>query len=153
MMTAPLTGRKVLAITVSCFAVIVGVNLTLAFQAVATFPGLEAKNSYAASQIFDAEKAAQLALGWTVQADIDGDALILSIADKSGRQVEVEALDATLGRATHVNEDSTPDFTWTERGYVADVTGIAPGNWNLRMLAKAENGTVFRQRIVLYVRG
>ena len=53
-----LTGRKVLLIMCSAFAVIIGVNLTLAFQAVATFPGLEVKNSYVASQSFDDDRAA-----------------------------------------------------------------------------------------------
>ncbi|MDZ4134978.1 MAG: FixH family protein, partial [Paracoccaceae bacterium] len=43
---AELTGRKVLVITVSAFAVIIGVNLLLAYKAVSTFPGLEVKNSY-----------------------------------------------------------------------------------------------------------
>ena len=44
-----LTGRKVLAITVGFFAVIIAVNLFMAFKAVGTFPGLEVKNSYVAS--------------------------------------------------------------------------------------------------------
>ena len=46
------------------FGVIIAVNLTLAFNAVRTFPGLEVKNSYVASQSFDADRAAQNALGW-----------------------------------------------------------------------------------------
>ena len=61
-----LTGRHVLVITVSAFAVIIGVNLTLAYQAVATFPGLEVQNSYVAGQGFNDRKAAQEALGWTL---------------------------------------------------------------------------------------
>ena len=36
----PLTGRTVLAITVGAFAVILAANLTLAFSAVGTFPGV-----------------------------------------------------------------------------------------------------------------
>ena len=63
-----LTGWHVLAIFVGCFSVIVTVNLTLAYNAVATFPGLEVKNSYVASQHFDAERRAQEALGWDVRA-------------------------------------------------------------------------------------
>jgi hypothetical protein len=45
--------------------VIISVNLLLAFKAVSTFPGLEVKNSYVASQGFNDRKAAQEALGWT----------------------------------------------------------------------------------------
>ena len=50
-----LTGRKVFFITAGAFAVIIGVNVTMAVLAVGTFPGLEVKNSYVASQSFDAK--------------------------------------------------------------------------------------------------
>ncbi len=46
----PLTGWHVLAMFVAGFGIIIGVNLTLAFKAVSTFPGLEVPNSYVASQ-------------------------------------------------------------------------------------------------------
>ena len=42
------------------FGVIIAVNLTLAFQAVRTFPGLEVKNSYVASQSFEQERRDQV---------------------------------------------------------------------------------------------
>jgi nitrogen fixation protein FixH len=66
MMFNPLTGPKVFAMFAIGFGIIITVNLTLAFQAVATFPGLETRNSYVASQSFDRDKRAQDALGWTV---------------------------------------------------------------------------------------
>ena len=69
--TRKLTGWHVLAIFTAAFGVIIGVNLTLAFNAVATFPGLETGNSYVASQSFDARRDAQQALGWTVTATAD----------------------------------------------------------------------------------
>ena len=64
-MTKQLTGRHVLMIFCGAFGIIIGVNLLLAWSAVSTFPGLEVKNSYVASQQFDERKAAQEALGWT----------------------------------------------------------------------------------------
>lgn len=151
MTDTPLTGRKVLLITVSAFSVIIGVNLTLAFKAVSTFPGLETKNSYVASQTFDADRTAQLALEWTVRARLEEGTLFLSIKDRAGRPVQPAVLDATLGRATHVGDDQTPEFVFDGNEYRAPAD-LAPGNWNLRMSAEAEDGTKFRQRIVLYVR-
>ena len=50
---APLTGRKVLAIAVAAFGVVIAANLVLAWQAVGTFPGTETANSYVASQNFN----------------------------------------------------------------------------------------------------
>ena len=47
-------GWHVFATFAAAFGIIISVNLTLAFKAVATFPGLEVRNSYIASQSFDA---------------------------------------------------------------------------------------------------
>ncbi len=145
----PFTGRKALAIIVSAFAVIISVNLTLAFKAVATFPGLEVKNSYVASQEFDKNRAAQLALGWDVSAKVEGGYLILSIADKNG-PVEPKIVTAIFGHATSVAADQTPEFRFDGQNFVAPVT-LGSGNWNLRLVAQAADGTVFRQRVIVRV--
>ena len=146
-----LTGGKVFAIFAGAFGVIISVNLVLAYNAVATFPGLEVKNSYVASQTFEAERKAQLALGWDVKGAVQGDQLLLSIRDENDAPVQAASLTATLGRATNVKEDQTPEFSFDGTAYVAPVD-LAPGNWNLRMVAIAKDGTRFQQRVVLHVR-
>ncbi len=146
----PLTGRMVFLILVSAFGVILAANLTLAFSAVGTFPGVETKNSYVVSQNFDADRNAQLALGWDVRATVQDNRLTLSIKDKYGNAVQPELTSATLGRATHVQDDQTPDFVWEGGAFRAPVD-LAPGNWNLRLTAVAADGTDFRQRIVIIV--
>lgn len=145
--SAPMTGRKFLVIMVSAFAIIIGVNLTLAYKAVATFPGLEVKNSYVASQKFNAERAAQEALGWEVAAVSDGAEFRLSIR-KDGRPVAPVILSATLGRATHVAADQSPDLRFDGADFVAQ-SALDRGNWNLRLVAEAADGTIFRQRIIV----
>ena len=145
-----ITGKHVFLIFASAFAVIIAVNITLAVKAVQTFPGLETKNSYVASQSFERDRAAQEALGWQVSARIDGRRLELSIDDAIGAVVP-EITAATLGRATHVGEDMTPVFRHDGAHFVAEVPELAPGNWNLRLEARAADGTPFRQRIVLRV--
>lgn len=145
-----LTGRHVALIFCGCFSVIITVNLTLAYNAVKTFPGLEVKNSYVASQHFDENRAAQEALGWKIYAESRGGEVSLSITDEVGAPVEVARLDATLGRATHVQDDQTPDFKFNGSRYVAPAT-LAAGNWNLRMVAEATDGTLFQQRVILHV--
>ena len=147
---ASLTGRKVFFGMAGAFGVILSVNLFLAYSAIATFPGLEVKNAYVASQNFDADRKAQLALGWTVSADVSGEELHLNITDTDGLPVEVADLDAIFGRATNVRDDQSPDFVFTGTKYVAPVN-TAPGNWNLRMEATAQDGTAFRQRVVVLV--
>lgn len=146
------TGKHALAVFVGAFGVIIAVNLALAYSAVKTFPGLEVKNSYVASQQFNDRRDSQEALGWTVNVKATGGLLILSITDKAGNPVRVAELDAVLGRATHVKEDTKPEFTFDGSAYVAKAE-LGAGNWNLRMVAKAEDGTEFTQRIPLYVKG
>ncbi len=146
----PLTGWKVLGIAGGAFAIILTANLALAINAVRSFPGLEVDNSYVASQTFNDDLAAQLSLGWEVSARFEAGTLVLSFTDTDGLPVEVAALDATLGRATHIRDDQAPDFAYHRGTFTAPVE-LAPGNWNIRLEATAPNGTAFRQRVVLHV--
>jgi nitrogen fixation protein FixH len=114
---------------------------------VSTFPGLETKNSYVASQSFDANRAAQEALGWDVGARMEAGQFRLSIMH-DGAPVEVDIQSAVLGRATNVAQDQTPILVFDGKDYVAPVT-LADGNWNLRLVAKAADGTTFQQRIIV----
>lgn len=131
------------------FSVIIAVNLTLAFSAVKTFPGLEVKNSYVASQSFDVDRAAQLALHWDVTARLDGSDLILSIM-QDGQPIAPVIEQAIFGRATSVIADQVPDFVFDGNVLRAPVNA-GPGNWNLRLQARAADGTLFQQRIIVQV--
>jgi nitrogen fixation protein FixH len=146
------TGKHAAMIFVGAFGVIITVNLALAFNAVRTFPGLEVKNSYVASQEFNTRLHAQQALGWTVRADARDGQVILSITDKEGRPVEVGNLQAILGRATEIKDDVEPAFEFNGTAYVAPVD-LGAGNWNIRMVALAQDGTEFTQRVILHVKG
>ncbi|SMH40670.1 FixH family protein [Maritimibacter sp. HL-12] len=149
-----ITGRKVFIIFAGAFAIIIGVNLFMAYSAIGTFPGLEVKNSYVASQTFDDERKAQEALGWEVEARFDNTDLVLDIIGPNGMAARVEEINATLGRATQRTDDQDLAFIQDLDGaHVAPVGELAPGKWELRLLATAANGVPFRQRIALYVSG
>ncbi|MDU8945926.1 FixH family protein [Ovoidimarina sediminis] len=145
-----LTGRDVFLITAGAFSIIIAVNVTLAVSAVRTFPGLEVKNSYVASQSFDRDRTAQLALGWEAEARVTEGRLVLSLTDATGAPAHPETLTGTFGRATHVADDVTPDFTFDGTAWSAPVAA-RPGNWNLRLEATAPDGTIFRQRVIVHV--
>ncbi|SLN64476.1 FixH [Roseovarius gaetbuli] len=144
-----ITGRHVFFGFAAAFGVIIGVNLVLAYSAVTTFPGLEVKNSYVASQEFNVRKAAQEGLGWHIEADHADGTLLLHITDDAGKPVEVASLEATVGRATHIFDDQTPDFHFDGQAYTAPVD-LGDGNWNIRMKATSEDGTLFQQRVILH---
>jgi nitrogen fixation protein FixH len=151
-MSKPLTGRKVLLIAVGAFGIIIAVNLFMAFKAIGTFPGLEVKNSYVASQSFDADRAAQEALGWVVEPTYENGVLSLVIRDRAGLPARVAELHATVGRTTHVRDDIEPEFTYAGGLFMAPMT-LDAGAWLIHLEAKASDGTAFRQRLDLNVKG
>lgn len=150
-MTAkPLTGHKVLAIALGAFGVIIVANMALVFAAIGSFPGLEVKNTYVASQSFDAERAAHARLSWSVKTTYADGILTLIMIDKAGNPAPVGHLDATIGRATHANADVTLAFIQSESPYSTTLP-LDAGKWELRLKAKATDGTAFRQRLAIIV--
>lgn len=148
-------GWHMLAITVSAFAVIVAVNVGMAWKAISTFPGLEVTSSYLASQDFDAEKAAQLALGWTLTPAYDQatGAIRLAFTDASGKPVTLQDLTVVVGRPTEAKDDRSPVFTQGPDGAYAAQEDLAQGKWIMHVTAHAKDGTLFRQRLSFMVQG
>jgi nitrogen fixation protein FixH len=149
-----LTGAHVLAITVSAFAVIIGVNFTMAYKAVSTFPGLEVENSYVASQDFDRDRAAQVALGWSLAQgyDLARQELTLRFTDAAGKPVNLGRLHVLVGRTTEARDDQLPAFELRDGAYLAKVD-LPRGKWMMQIEAHAQDGTLFRQRRDLVVKG
>lgn len=112
----PLTGRKVLFVLLSAFGVILAVNMTLLYNAVKTFPGLEVKNSYVASQTFDDRAIAQRALGWAPEVKYANGQMNLSIF-ANGEFIFPEVIDVRVGRPTHGGEDVIPNLLRDTIGY------------------------------------
>ncbi|MEJ6401275.1 FixH family protein [Yoonia sp. 2307UL14-13] len=147
-MTREFTGWHMLAIMVVGFGIIITVNLTLAWNAVATFPGLETRNSYVVSQKFEADRAAQNALRWDMATTLSAGVLTVAITDQDGNPVQPTVTQAILGRATHTGQDETPFFSWNGTALTAPVSA-SEGYWNLRLQLEAPDGTPFRRRIQL----
>lgn len=148
----PLTGRGVLAIAAGFFAIVLAPNLLLAWFAVSTFSGLVVDNSYVASQGFDRDRAAQEALGWTLQVEPDArnGVLRLGFTDTADRSVYPAALEVVVGRPTTTRNDIVLDLQRTPGGYVA-AADLAPGKWIVMVSALADDGTVWRRRQPLVV--
>ena len=144
-----ITGRQVFAVSAGAFAVIIAVNVYMAYSAISTFPGVEVANSYVASQQFDDDRAAQEALGWRAEPSYDGKALALKISDRQGLPAPVQALRVTISRPTQKRDDVSPEMRYSGGLWVADLA-LAPGAWVVHLEADAPDGTVFRQRLAHY---
>ena len=148
--TRELTGWKVFAIFAGGFGTIIAVNFFMAFQAVSTFPGVDVEKSYAHSQTFNDRRAAQQALGWNVDLRVEGGEVLLDIADENGNVVRPAELRGLFGVVTHKREDQQLQWVETRTGYAAPIRAAANGNWLVKLEARADDGTPFAQRIVLY---
>ncbi len=123
----PLSGLHVLAMFIGGFGIIIGVNITLAVNAVRTFPGLEVANSYVASQSFDARRAAQDALGWEPHAAYDSGTLRLKVERQDGTRIDPAQFSAIIGRPTTRADDADLAFDALGEAQIA----LAPGRWRL----------------------
>jgi nitrogen fixation protein FixH len=144
------TGKHMLAVFVLSFGVIIAVNLTLAFKAVSTFPGLEVKNSYVASQDFDARRQAQQALGWTSGVAYVGGRVELTITDTFEQPVQARDLTVLIGRKTTVEYDRYPEFAFDGNAYHA-AADLDAGVWIVKITAQSDQGVAFEQRLDLWV--
>ncbi|SFS21929.1 FixH family protein [Yoonia litorea] len=147
-MTREFTGWHMLGLMLAMFGTIITVNLWFAYNAVATFPGVEDRNAYVASQKFEIERQAQDALGWDVTSRLEDGILSVTIKDAAGQPVQPQVDRAIFGRPTHVNDDQTPAFVWNGTAFTAPVVA-GKGNYNLRLELIADDGTHFRRRFPL----
>lgn len=145
----PLTGRKVLTILLVAFGIIVTVNMALLYNAVKTFPGLEVKNSYVASQTFDDRAAAQRALGWDPEVSYGDGQVYLSIF-ANGEFIFPDVIGLRVGRPTHGREDFYPTLSREANGYTFDAD-LDVGKWFVYVSAQDANGEPFEQRLELFV--
>lgn len=145
-----LTGKHVLFGFVAFFGTIIVVNLFMAYSAVSTFPGLEVRNGYIASQSFDDRRAAQQALGWSARVEVNAGQLSIAIVDADGQPVQAGGVEALVGRPTSNRDDFTPELVFDGRAYVAPVE-LASGKWILRLTAVSASGEPFEQRLDVHV--
>lgn len=146
----PLTGRKVLLITVSAFGVIIAANLAMLMAATGSFPGLVVKNSYVASQGWDRKTAAQRALGWTAAVDYDGAALTVALTDRNDAPVTGLAVEAVVGRPASMRDDITLALAERADGYAAPLA-LTPGRWRVAITGRRDDGALFEAEAELRI--
>ncbi|MEM0943650.1 MAG: FixH family protein [Pseudomonadota bacterium] len=149
-MKRELTGRHVLAIALSAFGVIIAANMAMLFAATGSFPGLVVKNSYVASQGWNARTEAQMALGWTSELSYSSGEVRVTIRDAAGGSVSGLALVATLGRPATDAEDRQITFEATGDEYLAPAD-LEPGLWQVRI--DTQEGPAFYKSVSLFVPG
>lgn len=147
-MTKPFTGRRMAAVMVGGFGIVIAVNMTAAVLASSTFGGIVVENSYVASQKYNGwlqQAEAQRQLGWTISAARlpDGRIELTTAGVPTDAQVNAIARHP-LGRMP----DMPLVFAADADGRFSSSGPLAAGRWILRVTVAAQ-GQTFREEIDL----
>ena len=156
----PLTGRKVLAMLIAFFGVVIGVNVTMAKLAIKTLPGTEVDSAYTASLGYEKEILAardQSARNWKVDAHIErlaGGAALLQVEarDGDGRPVTGLKFQGRFERPTDKRADVAIALAEVGIGiYRGRLDAVAPGQWDLVLEGDNASGRMFlsKNRVLL----
>jgi len=133
-----LTGWHVLAMLVSFFAVVIGVDVAFTVLAVRTFPGQVSVTPYEDGLLYNKKLeqiAAQERLGWRAAAAPGADVVAVEMRDAQDRPLGGLTLRGRLERpATEVGKISLAFREAAPGRYVADAKGLA-GTWDLTVFA------------------
>ncbi len=140
---SPFTGRKMLLIIISFFAVIIAVNGTMLTLAVKTFGGLVVGNSYVASQNFNADIAtaqAQPIRGWSLDITARDGLVTVTALDRDGTALNGLNLSLTIARPTHGRSTVIVPLSEQAAGIYSGTATLESGQW-LGTLTTADGQT------------
>ncbi|MEM6972425.1 MAG: FixH family protein [Pseudomonadota bacterium] len=142
------TGRKFALCMGGAFLTIVCANTALIVAAAGSFPGLVVKNSYVASQDFEARRSALAASGLSLAPDWSEGRLSLAVSDTKGQPVPGMHVTATIGRPTFHDDDRLVILMPEAGGYGAAL-GLEPGRWQANIVVSPADAGADTQPITL----
>ena len=157
------TGWHFLMFIVGFFAVIISVNLTMAYFAVDTFSGLETEDAYRKgrdyNQTLEAAKR-QASLGWQEEvtlslAGLGANAAHHIVVTLKGAEAE-EGMKARLllkRPATNVDDQLVVLVETTPATFEGVVERLEPGRWKISLIVERSEGVVFRKNSEIMVSG
>lgn len=131
-----LKGWHVLMIMLGFFGVVFAVNGVFLYNAITSFPGEDVKKSYVQGLNYNqtlAARAAQIDMGWSAAAGIEGEEVVFQLTDAKAQPVSGRVVIAELRRRASANHDQTLALTALSEGeYTASVGKLDKGEWELR---------------------
>jgi nitrogen fixation protein FixH len=151
-MTRTFTGWHMATIIISFFAVILAVNLTMAYLASSSWTGLVVANSYVASQSFNRDAAIarqQQALGWQMKLSVKRDVVQIAVLDRDNQALAGLRIRAVLQRPTDEAGDQALKLRDTGAGIYQAHAVIGSGVWVADVTAQRSDTELVRfvQRI------
>lgn len=146
-----LTGKHVLAMFIAFFAVVVTVNMIMFRAATSTFGGVETDSAYKVGLAYNDQLEAarkQAALGWRVDAKVDGEHVSLTVRDRDGQIVPGLDGDVLLAWPADRRLDRKGVISARDGGRY-DVTldkPLPPGQWDVVVNLRQKGERVFQSK-------
>lgn len=157
------TGRHMLIYILAFFAVVIGVNITMAMLARKSWTGLVVENTYVASQQFNEEARkgrAQAALGWTGKLTIASGEVRYGLVDSRGKPVPLHGVRMLFRHPAYEAEDEALTLAAASRDSPGNTQQFAArhtpkdGVWIVEIDASAGLTSPFRDvRRIMIVKG
>ena len=148
-----LTGRKVLAMLVAFFGVVMVVNFFMMKAAISTFGGVDTKSSYEAGRMFESEVAkaeAQAARDWQVDAHLapagQKQELTVTLRDAKGAAVTGVTVQATLAHPVDERKDVAFALAESSPGIYRGQALVPGGVWELNLLVVHATQQLFQSK-------
>jgi nitrogen fixation protein FixH len=141
------TGRHMLIIMLLFFAVIIGVNITMAVLASRSWTGLVVKNSYVASQHFNEGLRAareQRKRGWKSSLTYESNHIQLSLRDRHNQPIVLDGLRLSYGRPAFEQADGMVMLTLIGNGLYQAPVSLKAGVWALK-ISSANSARPYRR--------
>jgi nitrogen fixation protein FixH len=143
----PFTGWHMLGVVGLFFGTIIAVNIMMAYWAVSTFPGLNAKNSYVASQNYNLllkDAAAQDERGWKGKLTLDARRPALALSDRAGSPIPGLDVWILAGRPANASTDRELKLEPIAGIYRAE-EALERGRWLVEIEARQDGELLWRQ--------
>jgi nitrogen fixation protein FixH len=148
------TGWHMLAIMVAFFGVVISVNMLMAYYANTSWSGILAKNTYVASQDFNAK--AEEARGWAVRGfkgdfSVNGKRLAYRLEGPKQEIAGLEKITAIFHRPVGDKQDFSIELKPAGEGVFKADHALGGGQWIVDLAAVDKGGVIFHQaeRIVI----
>jgi len=142
------TGWHMLAMTSAFFAVIIAVNVTMAWYASSSWSGLVADDTYVASQQFNSKAAAMRALaasGIAGHLTLRGDGIYYEIHNRDGSPAVVDSVTASFRRPVGDREDFQVTLNKLSEGRFEAAHKVKTGDWIVELISRRGDKLVMHE--------
>jgi len=143
----PFTGWHMLGVVALFFGTIIGVNMAMAYWAVSTFPGLNAHNSYVASQNYNLllkDAASQTERGWKGKLTLEEGRPALALSDRGGSVIPGLDVSVLAGRPANASTDRELKLL-PAGGVYRSEQALERGRWLVEIEARDRGELMWRQ--------